>query len=194
MWWRFGKIRSVCIVVPNSGSVHKLKTTRGHCLGDTTVQCCLDQLTNLSQTSYNSPGVYHNGVQQINNPETDRIVVLTVEGSGTQPSYSTSGNQGVGNGVEVPSVPTSEIGRDTSAGKEPAVRESQNRSRALVGAITVNANDESGKTPTNQPSEKSRPSNYGLQPDGTFVVPTVPQEFETPREALEWQIIPGVST
>ena len=195
MWWRFGKIRSVCIVVPNSGLVHKLnKTIRGHCLGDTTVQCCHDQLTNLSPTSYNSPEVYHDGVQQVNNPETDGIGVPTIEGSRTQPSYSMSGNQDVGNGVEVPSFPTSESGRGTSSGKDPVVGEGQNRSRALIGAMRVSADDESGRIPTNRPSEESRPSNYGLQPDGTFVVPTVPQEFETPREALEWRIIPGAST
>lgn len=158
------------------------------------MQCCHDQLTNLSPTSYNSPDVYHNEVQQVNNPDTDGIVVPTVDGSGTQNSYPASGNQGVRNGVEVPSFPTSESGRDQNVGKEPVIKEGQKRSRALFGAITVSANDKSGRIPTNRPSEESRPSNYGLQPDGTFVVPTVPQEFETPREALAWRIMPGAST
>lgn len=125
------------------------------------MQCCHDQLTIFFLTSYNSPEVYRNETQQINNLNTDEIVVPTVEKSGTQPSYSTSGNQGVGNGVEVLFFLMSESGRETNVGKEPVMREAQNRSRTLVGVITVSANDESRRIPTNRLLEESRPLNYG---------------------------------
>ncbi|MCJ1265526.1 hypothetical protein MMC22_005406 [Lobaria immixta] len=136
------------------------KFVAGHCLGDETVQCCHDQLTYVSPTTYNNPGVYPTGGQY---EGTKGVVVPTEEGSGTPSSpISASGDSRAG--VVVPSFPT------------------------------PNTVEREGRLSAYPSSEGSTRSTYGLQPDGTFVVPTLPQAPETQRESLSWRIIPKGST
>lgn len=136
------------------------KFVAGHCLGDETVQCCHDQLTYVSPTTYNNPGVYPTGGEY---EGTKGVVVPTEEGSGT------------------PSSPISDSG-DSRAGV------------VVPSFSTPNTVEGEGRISAYPSSEGSTRSTYGLQPDGTYVVPTLPQAPETQRDSLSWRIIPKGST
>lgn len=144
-------------------------------MGDSTVQCCHDQLTYTASTTYNSPEGYVNGEQDGQqtyqyDPATNGIIVPTIEGSGPS-SSSTTESESDRNGVVVPSYPS----------------EGESKSRASISANNKSANCQPERQSTNPPLTD------GLQSDGTFVVPTVEEPPQNLKDSLSWKIIPKVS-
>lgn len=111
-------------------------------MGDETVQCCHDQLTYVSPTTYNNPGVYPTGGEY---EGTKGVVVPTEEGSGTPSSpISDSGDSRAG--VVVPSFSTP----NTVEG------EGKNKSRVPASAKTERADKNQGGYPPTRPQKGVR--------------------------------------
>lgn len=140
MWWRFGQIRSVWTAVPILGFGCELTTLRGHCLGDETVQCCHDQLTYTSSTTYNSPD-YNTGGQ-------DTQAVQPVD----------EGNGRIGIIVPTTTSPTSASDRDSKSIEVPAVREGKSENRTPPTQTQIVLTTDQGVHPQVRPRKRVRPS------------------------------------